>query len=183
MHKTMRCNVLLVDYRGYGMSEGEPNEQGLMRDADVCAVQSAVDSRALLLLLLVGVSDAVMVMVPCPTRAGGCWSLLVAVVQAVMAWVAARPDVDKKKIVLFGRSLGGAVAFYAAEKHGHLVAAVIVENTFFNIAAMVDKVSAVRVVQWQCGERVGHCCACPAPAALLQARRHQAPHPPHLLAE
>lgn len=41
-------------------------------------------------------------------------------------------------IVVFGRSLGGAVSFYLAEKFPSEVAAVIVENTFLSISAMVD---------------------------------------------
>ena len=39
---------------------------------------------------------------------------------------------------MFGRSLGGAVCFYLAEKFPDLVAGVIVENTFLSISAMVD---------------------------------------------
>jgi hypothetical protein len=31
----------MVDYRGYGHSEGEPNEEGLMKDADVRAQRNA----------------------------------------------------------------------------------------------------------------------------------------------
>lgn len=39
---------------------------------------------------------------------------------------------------MFGRSLGGAVSFYLAEKFPNDVAGVIVENTFLSIGAMVD---------------------------------------------
>ena len=31
--KSLNCNVLIIDYRGYGHSTGEPNEEGLHRDA------------------------------------------------------------------------------------------------------------------------------------------------------
>lgn len=31
----MHCNVLLLDYRGYGKSQGNPSEQGLIMDAQV----------------------------------------------------------------------------------------------------------------------------------------------------
>lgn len=34
----LQCNVLMVEYRGYGRSEGTPSEQGLMYDAE-CAVE------------------------------------------------------------------------------------------------------------------------------------------------
>ncbi|KAJ8020616.1 Protein ABHD13 [Holothuria leucospilota] len=32
-HSACHCNVLLVEYRGFGKSEGEPSEEGLYRDA------------------------------------------------------------------------------------------------------------------------------------------------------
>ena len=64
----------MVDYRGYGHSEGQPNEEGLMRDAD-----------------------------------------------AVIAYLTAHPEIAGSRIVLYGQSLGGAVALYAAEKHADKV--------------------------------------------------------------
>jgi hypothetical protein len=41
-------------------------------------------------------------------------------------------------IVVFGRSLGGAVSIALAEKFPEVVGAVIVENTFESIGRMVD---------------------------------------------
>lgn len=38
-----------------------------------------------------------------------------------MKWVMEHPAVDPKRIVLFGRSLGGAVAIYMASKLGDQV--------------------------------------------------------------
>ncbi|PFH45875.1 hypothetical protein AMATHDRAFT_70997 [Amanita thiersii Skay4041] len=38
MYYRMRCNVLMVSYRGYGLSKGTPSEKGLRRDA-----QAALD--------------------------------------------------------------------------------------------------------------------------------------------
>lgn len=32
--KQLKCNVLIIDYRGYGNSEGEPSEEGLALDAE-----------------------------------------------------------------------------------------------------------------------------------------------------
>lgn len=57
-------------YRGYGMSEGRPNERGLKEDAE-----------------------------------------------AAMAHLLARQDVDSKRVVVYGRSLGGAVALHLAAAH------------------------------------------------------------------
>ncbi|CAL8322448.1 unnamed protein product [Merluccius merluccius] len=85
----LKANVVLVDYRGYGKSEGEPSEQGLYSDAE-----------------------------------------------ATLDYVMTRPDLDKTKVVLFGRSLGGAVAVHLASLNPHRVAATIVENTFLSIPHM-----------------------------------------------
>lgn len=57
-HK-LNINILMVEYRGYGLSEGAPNERGLYIDA-----QSAID------------------------------------------YIMQRTDVDRTKIIVFGRSLG-----------------------------------------------------------------------------
>ncbi|KAK7882486.1 hypothetical protein WMY93_028660 [Mugilogobius chulae] len=87
----LKANVLLMDYRGYGKSEGEPSEDGLYLDAE-----------------------------------------------ATLDYVMTRPDLDKTKVVLFGRSLGGAVAVRLASANPHRVAAVIVENTFLSIPHMAS---------------------------------------------
>lgn len=36
LYHTTGCNVLMVDYRGYGNSDGTPSERGLQRDAQAC---------------------------------------------------------------------------------------------------------------------------------------------------
>jgi abhydrolase domain-containing protein 13 len=68
--------------------------------------------------------------------------------RAVMDHVAGRPDVDQGRVFLFGRSLGGAVATFAAayaqtarsEASLPPLAGVILENTFSSIDDMVDVV-------------------------------------------
>jgi pimeloyl-ACP methyl ester carboxylesterase len=35
LYKILQCNILLVEYRGYGISEGSPSEKGLNYDAEV----------------------------------------------------------------------------------------------------------------------------------------------------
>ncbi|XP_036396558.1 protein ABHD13 [Megalops cyprinoides] len=85
----LKVNVALLDYRGYGKSEGEPGEEGLRLDAE-----------------------------------------------AALDYVMTRPDLDKTKVVLFGRSLGGAVAVRLAAENPHRVAAVVLENTFLSIPHM-----------------------------------------------
>lgn len=87
----LKVNLLLVDYRGYGKSEGEASEEGLYLDSE-----------------------------------------------AVLDYVMARPDLDKTKIILFGRSLGGAVAIHLASENAHRISAVVVENTFLSIPHMAS---------------------------------------------
>eukprot|EP00903_Cladosiphon_okamuranus_P008811 g8438.t1 len=88
------CNVLMVDYRGYGKSQGKPTEEGLVLDVEA-SLRALRESP--------------------------------------------KSGVDPEKIVLFGRSLGGAVALAGADRYPQLMRAVIVENTFLSISHMVDK--------------------------------------------
>ncbi|KAG2456579.1 protein ABHD13 [Erpetoichthys calabaricus] len=87
----LKVNVVLVDYRGYGKSDGEPSEEGLYIDSE-----------------------------------------------AVLDYVMTRPDIDKTKIILFGRSLGGAVAVHLASENPHRISAIMVENTFLSIPHMAS---------------------------------------------
>jgi fermentation-respiration switch protein FrsA (DUF1100 family) len=80
-------SLALLNYRGYGKSEGEPSEQALFSDA-------------------LAIYDA----------------------------VAARPGVDRKRIVVMGRSLGSGVATYLASQRP--VAAVVLVTPFDSIAAV-----------------------------------------------
>jgi len=84
------CNILMVEYRGYGNSAGTPSEKGLQLDA-----------------------------------------------QAALDFLRNRADIDPKKIFVFGRSLGGSVAFYLAHQNQDKICGVIVENTFTSIDDMV----------------------------------------------
>ena len=59
------CNVCLLEYRGYGHSDGTPSEDGLYMDA-----------------------------------------------QAALDYLVGRPDVDQRKIIVFGRSLGKCIITY-----------------------------------------------------------------------
>jgi hypothetical protein len=78
-------SVFIVDYRGYGQSEGRPTEQGTYLDADAA------------------------------------WRYLVE-----------ERQVPPSEIVLFGRSLGGAVASWLAQNY--TPRALILESTFTSIA-------------------------------------------------
>ncbi len=59
---------------------------------------------------------------------------LYAAADAAYAALTARPDVDPRRIYVYGRSLGSAVATYTAAHHP--VAGLILESPFTNAAAM-----------------------------------------------
>jgi pimeloyl-ACP methyl ester carboxylesterase len=61
--------------------------------------------------------------------------------QAALRFIAKHPKIDPLKIFVFGRSLGGSVAFHLAQyaqQNNLPLAGVIVENTFLSISSMVD---------------------------------------------
>eukprot|EP00538_Stauroneis_constricta_P013669 CAMPEP_0119562470 /NCGR_PEP_ID=MMETSP1352-20130426/20551_1 /TAXON_ID=265584 /ORGANISM="Stauroneis constricta, Strain CCMP1120" /LENGTH=331 /DNA_ID=CAMNT_0007610883 /DNA_START=53 /DNA_END=1045 /DNA_ORIENTATION=+ len=61
--------------------------------------------------------------------------------EAALRHIAKHPKIDPSQIFVFGRSLGGAVAFHLAqyaEQNSLPLAGVIVENTFLSISKMVD---------------------------------------------
>lgn len=109
------CNVLMVEYRGYGRSEGRPSEAGLVLDA-----------------------------------------------QAGLDFLAAQESIDTSRIIVFGRSLGGAVGIALAAANPGRLAALIVENTFTSVVDMVDvamplfsKFKFLCTNPWLSRERIG----------------------------
>ena len=58
--------------------------------------------------------------------------------EAVLQHALKHPKLTNSPMILFGRSLGGAVAVSLAHRHPKEVSAIIVENTFLSISAMVD---------------------------------------------
>ena len=97
----VNCNVLMLEYRGYGLSTGTPNEKGLVIDA-----QTGID------------------------------------------YIRSRDDLKNTKIVVFGQSIGGAVAIDLVSKNQSAgdVKGLILENTFLSIAKMIP--NAVPVAKW-----------------------------------
>jgi len=86
----MRCNVLMLSYRGYGYSEGTPSEKGLQTDA-----------------------------------------------QTVLDYVHAHPLLAKTQIILYGQSIGGAVAIDLAHRNPQAITALIIENTFLSLPRLI----------------------------------------------
>ena len=90
LNRRLGVGILIIDYRGYGLSEGSPDEQGTYLDAE-----------------------------------------------AAVAHALSRPDVDPERVVLFGRSLGCAVAAEMALRHE--VYAVVLESPFTSISGMARR--------------------------------------------
>ncbi|KAF0332584.1 bem46 family protein [Colletotrichum asianum] len=89
------CNVFMLEYRGYGLSTGEPDESGLFLDA-----QTALD------------------------------------------YLRARAETSSHKLVVYGQSLGGAVAIKLVaknQKDGD-IAGLILENTFLSMRKLIPSV-------------------------------------------
>ncbi|RAK99657.1 alpha/beta hydrolase [Aspergillus ibericus CBS 121593] len=89
------CNVLMLEYRGYGLSTGTPDEAGLKVDA-----QTGLD------------------------------------------YIRQRAETKDSKIVVYGQSLGGAVAInlVASNQENGAIAGLILENTFLSIRKLIPTV-------------------------------------------
>jgi fermentation-respiration switch protein FrsA (DUF1100 family) len=93
LHMLVPCNTFIISYRGFGRSEGEPNEAGLCADA-----------------------------------------------QAALEYVLGRPDVRSDRVILYGQSIGGAVAFDLAARNQSKIFAIVVENTFLSLQKLIPHV-------------------------------------------
>jgi fermentation-respiration switch protein FrsA (DUF1100 family) len=94
-------NILIIDYRGYGLSQGTPSEQGTYLDAEA-------------------------------------------------AWLYLRQerDIPANRIIIFGRSLGGAVAAHLASSQRP--AALIIESTFTSAADVAADLYPWLPARWLC---------------------------------
>lgn len=97
----LNCTVLMLEYRGYGLSTGTPNEKGLIIDA-----QTGLD------------------------------------------YIRNREDLRRNKIVLYGQSIGGAVAIDLVAKNqaDGDIKGLVLENTFLSIAKMIP--AALPAAKW-----------------------------------
>lgn len=62
--------------------------------------------------------------------------------EAALAFIRNHPKIDTERVFIFGRSLGGAVAFHLAQyaqQNNIQLAGLLVENTFLSISKMVDQ--------------------------------------------
>ena len=94
----IHCTTLMLEYRGYGLSTGHPDEKGLMIDA-----QTGLD------------------------------------------YIRQRSDLKSNKILIYGQSLGGAVAIDLVAKNRGTgdIKGLILENTFLSIAKMIPSAMPV----------------------------------------
>ncbi|KND04157.1 uncharacterized protein SPPG_01592 [Spizellomyces punctatus DAOM BR117] len=60
--------------------------------------------------------------------------------QATLDWVLAHPQLRNTKIVVYGQSLGGAVAIHLASTNEDKIAGLIVENTFLSLPKVVPHI-------------------------------------------
>jgi fermentation-respiration switch protein FrsA (DUF1100 family) len=92
LNRTLGVNIMILDYRGYGRSEGSPSENGLYLDAE-----------------------------------------------AAFEFLVSQRSVDpESELVLFGRSLGAAVAVELAVRHQ--VRGVILESGFTSVKDMAQRI-------------------------------------------
>lgn len=90
--QNMGCSVFMLEYRGYGLSTGSPDEDGLMIDA-----QTAYD------------------------------------------YLRTRAETRDNDIVVFGQSLGGAVAvqLVAKNQNDSRLVGLVLENTFLSMRKLI----------------------------------------------
>ena len=94
LEENLGCNVLMLEYRGYGLSTGTPDEDGINIDA-----QTALD------------------------------------------YIRNQKETGGGKIIVYGQSLGGAVAIQLVAKNQETgdILALILENTFTSIKEMIPR--------------------------------------------
>jgi abhydrolase domain-containing protein 13 len=90
--EAMGCSVFMLEYRGYGLSTGTPDERGLMIDA-----QTALD------------------------------------------YLKERAETRDNQIVVYGQSLGGAVAVQLVAKNQRdgAISGLILENSFLSMRKLI----------------------------------------------
>ena len=103
--RDLGLDTFIIDYRGYGRSEGKPNEEGTYRDAQ--AAYDYLTGRA---------------------RPPGA------------------PHLDPRTVVVYGESLGAAVAVDLATKHP--VGGVVIEEAFTSVGDVGQKMFPFLPVRW-----------------------------------
>ncbi|KAJ3202093.1 hypothetical protein HDU82_007609 [Entophlyctis luteolus] len=63
--------------------------------------------------------------------------------QAALHWIQNHPELGRTRVILYGQSIGGAVAVFLASKNPGKIAGMIVENTFLNLPKLIPSVIPV----------------------------------------
>ena len=94
LEENLGCNVLMLEYRGYGLSTGTPDETGLIVDA-----QTGLD------------------------------------------YIRQKKETKDSKIIIYGQSLGGAVAIQLVAKNQNDgdIRGLVLENTFLSMRKMIPR--------------------------------------------
>lgn len=94
LEENSACNIFMLEYRGYGLSSGTPNEQGLMIDA-----------------------------------------------QTALEYIRRKNETRHNRIIVFGQSLGGAVAIQLVAKNQEAgdIDGLILENTFTSMRKLIPR--------------------------------------------
>ncbi|XP_023334317.1 protein ABHD13 [Eurytemora carolleeae] len=103
LYQNVGCNIAMLEYRGYGRSDGTPSEEGMYMDA-----------------------------------------------QAGLDYLHTRADLSRDKIIVFGRSLGGAVAVDLASRsqNKERIGAVLLENTFTSIPDIARIIFPFKIIKF-----------------------------------
>ncbi|KAF8637074.1 hypothetical protein AX17_003074 [Amanita inopinata Kibby_2008] len=137
-YHNLHCNVLMVSYRGYGLSEGTPSEKGLRRDA-----------------------------------------------QAALDYVLSQPNLSSHPVIVYGLSLGGAVAIDLTSRNPSKISGLIVENTFTSLPDVVHGWPLIGIFSFLCHQRwnsaakITHIPSS-LPILMLSGRRDEVVPPQHM---
>ncbi|XJO77632.1 hypothetical protein BDV3_002185 [Batrachochytrium dendrobatidis] len=89
----LNCNIFMLSYRGYGHSQGTPNETGMKIDA-----------------------------------------------QAALDYIKSHDKLKDTKVLVYGQSIGGAVAINLVSENKDRISALIIENTFLSLRKLIPHV-------------------------------------------
>lgn len=103
------ANIMMISYRGYGESEGEPDETGIRKDAQAALNHLRTERK---------------------------------------------DEIDINRIIVYGQSIGGAVAIDLVARNQSKIAGLIVENTFRSLPQLIPHVMPwLGWARWLCHQR------------------------------
>lgn len=149
--RKLGVNAFILSYRGYGRSQGSPTERVRCTAFNTFCFRCCVCSQPLPPPAQQSLRPCAHSSLPACLPAGlltiflpllcPCPSALLQGLQldaeAALDHVLRRTDIDPQRVILFGRSLGGAVATYAACHSQPHISGLILENTFSRVVDLV----------------------------------------------